>query len=67
MELLIKIVNDYKLYYFCKKIDLSCVTGSEFTSDYNKSIVFYEQQKGYIRASWNGNSYYPAEILPVQN
>ena len=43
------------------------VAGSEFASDYNKSNVFSEQQNGYITVFWNGDSYYPAEILPVQS
>ena len=61
MKFLVKLVN-----FFCKKIHFICVTGSEFASDYNKSNVFYEQQKGYITVFWCGDSYYPAEILPVQ-
>ena len=44
-----------------------CVASSEFTSDYNKSKAFYEQQKSYNTIFWNGDSYYPAGILPVQS
>ena len=39
----------------------------EFVSDYDKSNVSYKQQKGYITVFWNGDSYYPAGILPVQS
>ena len=54
--------------YFCKKIHFRCVTaGSELASDYNKSNFSYEQQKSYITDFWNGDSYYPAAILPVQS
>ena len=48
-------------------IHFRCVASSEFTSDYNKSKAFYEQQKSYNTIFWNGDSYYPAEILPVQS
>ena len=44
-----------------------CVKNSEFTSDYNKSNVFYKQQKLKILGYWNGDSYYLVEILPVQS
>ena len=42
MVLLVKIVNDSKL--FAKKQHFRCVTDSDFASDYNKSNTFYEQQ-----------------------
>ena len=41
IELLVKIVNKFKLYTIF-------ATGSEFSSDCNKSNVSYEQQKSYI-------------------
>ena len=59
IELLVKIVNKFKLYTIF-------ATGSEFSSDCNKSNVSYEQQKSYIMVFWNGGSYYPANILLVQ-
>ena len=37
MELLARIVNDFKLYtIFAKKHHFRCATGSEFASDYHK-------------------------------
>ena len=48
-------------------IHFRCVSSSEFTSDYNTSKAFYEQQKSYNTIFWNGDSYYPAGILPVQS
>ena len=68
MELLVKIVNDFKLQtIFAKKHHFRCVTGSEFASDCNKSNVSYEQKKSYITVFWNGGCYYLAKILLVQN
>ena len=42
MVLLVKIVNDSKL--FARKHHFRGVTDSDFASDYNKSNTFYEQQ-----------------------
>ena len=68
MELLVKIVNDFKLSsIFAKKHHFRCVRSSEFDSDYNKSNRSYEQQKSYITIFWNGASYYLAKILLVQS
>ena len=67
MELFVKIVNCFKLSYFCKNIHFRYVTGSEFASDYNRSNVLYKQEKSYITVSWNSDFYYPAAILPVQS
>ena len=39
MELLVKIVTDFKLCTFRKKIHIRCVTGSEFASYYNSIII----------------------------
>ena len=39
MELPVKIVNDFNLFFQKRSI---CVTGSEFASDYNKSKAFYK-------------------------
>ena len=67
MELLVKIVIDFKLpIIFAKKIHFRCVTGSEFASDYNKSNVFLEQQNSYITVFCNGDSYCQAGIWPAQ-
>ena len=44
-----------------------CVIGSEITSDFNKSNVFYEQIKSYTTLFWNVGSYKLARILPVQS
>ena len=52
---------------FAKKHYFRCVAGFEFSSDYSKSNVSYEQQKRYITVIWNGGSYYLAEILLVQS
>ena len=63
MELLAQTLNDLTVNYFYKKIHFRCVTGSEFVSDYNKSNVFYKHQnKGYVAAFWNGDSYYQPGI-----
>ena len=45
----------------------SCHPGSEFASDYNKSMFFCEQEKTYITVFWDGGSYYPVEILPRES
>ena len=56
MELLVKIG---------KTIHFRCVTGCDYTSDYSKSNIFFEQRNSYITVFWNGDPYYPTGILPV--
>ena len=50
-----------------RKIRFRRATGSEFGSEYNKLNIFYKKQKGDLAFFWNGDSYYTAEILPVQS
>ena len=48
MELLVKIVNDFKLStIFVKNHYFKFVAGSEFAPDYNKSNVSYETKELY--------------------
>ena len=39
----------------------------KFASDYNKSNVFFKQQKSYTTVFWKGDFYYPAGLSPVQS
>ena len=67
MELHVEVVKDFKLLnIFAKKsiLDMSEILTSSFITFF---YVFYEQQKSYITAFWDGDSYYPATILPVQS
>ena len=46
MELLVKIVNDCKLQIIlAKKHHVRCDTGSEFTSDYNESMLLANSKR----------------------
>ena len=48
---------------------LTCdkVLSLRLTTFFTFSSVFYKQRKNYITVFWNGDSYYPARILPVQS
>ena len=65
MELLVKVVNDCKLLTtFTKKHHFRCDAGSEFASDYNKSMFLVNNKGTLSQFLWNGGCYYLAEILP---
>ena len=50
MELLVKIVNDFKLQsIFAKKHHFRCVTVSEFASDCNKSMFLTSKKRAISR------------------
>ena len=68
MELLVKIVNQFKLSTVFTKIsvlDVSQLLSSPLAKINQKFSC--EQQKSYITVFWNSSAYYPAEILPIQS
>ena len=63
MELLVKIVNDFKLKTIVNWfLDVSQVTCSQYASDFNKVNISYKQQKTFIMVFWNVGSDYLAGI-----
>ena len=70
MELAVKIVSDFKQYTIFAKgsiLDVWQVLSSPLTTFFTFFYVFYKQRKNYITVFCNGDSYYPARILPVQS